>query len=48
MSTSSGPDRLLSASSHVTTEADGQVVLRMGQTEHDDYEAVSVPTLLDR
>ncbi len=45
---SSGPDRLLPADSFTTTDPRGAVKLRVGDTLHDDYDPVSVPTLLKK
>ena len=43
-----GPDRLLPADSFTTTSPDGAVKLRIGDSAPDDYEAISVPTLVKR
>ncbi len=47
-SSPSGPDRLLPAHALTATDPRSAVKLRLGDTRHDDYEPVSVPTLLDR
>ena len=41
-----GPDRLLDADDFVTTDPNGGVKIRVGETKYDNYKPVSVPTLL--
>ncbi len=43
-----GPDRVLPAASHTTTDPRSAVLLRVGDTPHDSHAPLSVPTLLSR
>ena len=48
MTSEIGPDRILPAEAFTATAPDGAVKIRLGQESPDNYEPISVPTLVKK